>query len=1181
MAEREALHVLQFLKRRGGSRRIARYEGPASWEKRRSLFAESGLFDREWYLTNYPDVRRSGRDPLDHLAEYGAVEWRNPGPGFDAAFYASANPSFKETGLSPLEHFLLVGRPAGVSPIDTPDTGATPLRALIAKSGLFDARWYLTQYPDVEMSGEDPFAHFMRTGLSEGRDPGPGFETSFYLNKTPNLASSGIGPLEHFLRVGRSEGILPSSKAVREGQHFERLLKESGLFDADWYLERYPDVRSAGLDPFQHLVASGAREWRDPGPNFEAAFYAEQNRDFPQDRSISPLEHYLRFGRPAGVVAKGPPAYERWLAQFDELTADDRRRIANDALTIALPDVICFYIKPSIDDKTQEFRASVTTQIGVIPNLHCIDWESDKNLLADRLKSCADGTIVILADCAQLRPYAAYTFVVSLLSGNVEAVYSDHDHLDHDGRRTRPVFKPAMSPDFMRRAAYAGPVIALRIDARNRQILSESLIRSAGENPATAFAELLLSLDPTRIRRIPLCLYSLRSEAGRINSIKRSIYEVTSDEQRREPPLLLAKTPEVRILIPTRDRRELLEPCIESIWERTNYPSDRLRIVVIDNDTREPESVAYLNSIAADRRCAVVSSPGSFNFSKICNDGAAATDGDILVFLNNDITVIDSDWLHKIVSHAVRPDVGAVGTKLLYPDNTVQHGGVVLGVQGVGAHRLVHMHVEETTRLDSTREMSAVTGACLAIRRDVFEKHGGFDPVLAVSFNDADLCARLVEAGYRNIYIADPLLYHFESKSRGLDDTREKQTISRREAIYTRMRHADLFRDDPSYNPNLSLQKVGDLAVPPRCVPPWRRSATNKRVLLLSTGHGLGHGIGCVVALQADYFLRRGWTVTVGGPKGEKDQAYPGCARVELATDIQAAAFAVTGGFDCVIAHTPPFSSVSRYLGREPLFYIYDHGEPPPNLFEDRPAREAVDWEKRFCAPLARRVFAISQSVFDEQYRLDTQILRNGNTHLSSWTNDWRQKRQALRRKFGFEGRFVILNVCRFHEKERRYKGTTLYTELSAEAPFAIPALAGRAVFAIVGRGEEDDVAFLKKAGLTVFPNVSDSEMAELYAASDLYVSLSEWEGYNLGIGQALAMGLDVIASDIPAHREFGIPTANTVPKLCRLINDAFLRWDEGARERNARLEPWEEPLSRLIDTLEDDLAAATARSWP
>jgi glycosyltransferase involved in cell wall biosynthesis len=272
------------------------------------------------------------------------------------------------------------------------------------------------------------------------------------------------------------------------------------------------------------------------------------------------------------------------------------------------------------------------------------------------------------------------------------------------------------------------------------------------------------------------------------------------------------------------------------------------------------------------------------------------------------------------------------------------------------------------------------------------------------------------------------------------------------------------------------------------------------------------------------------------------------------------------------MAHTPPFFSIVRHLGAWPLVYATDHGEPPPYLFEDAQAREDVNWEKRFCAPMLRRVFAISQSVYASQYRKDAIVVRNGNTHLDTWSEDWAGRRRDLRAKFGFGDRFVVLNVCRFGVAERRYKGIVHYGEVASDLVYLHPNIVGRVVFVLAGRGDEEDVAYATSLGLTVFPNLTDAEITELYVAADLYMSLSAWEGYNLGIGQALALGLDVVASDTEAHREFGVETKSSVPDFCEAVARRAARFDETAQGRHAVVQPWADPLTRMAETVEADL---------
>lgn len=1150
-------------------------------EEFRDLVQQSGMFDPSWYLDRNHDVRSLGRDPLDHFLRDGAREGRDPGPDFDTTHYVKQHSGINDTGLSPFEHFLRFGQHASAAATESDasagDTASFAQR--VRASGLFDTAWYLAQNQDVRRSGRDPFEHFVADGAWERRDPGPDFNTAAYVERAGSVDFSKASPFEHYLNAG--EATDRRGETLTQDQQFRELLRGSGLFNQSWYLAHNPDIQRSGIEPFDHVVRFGAAEGRDPGPGFQAAFYAEQNPGVFAS-GLSPLEHYLRVGRAAGATPKGPDAYTQWIERYDELTASDRARISADGAASSFPTLVCLHVLSDGAVDTDELRTSLTAQIGIAPEIRIVAPQGGFNTPDHAIDDLPDDAILVLSGGqARLRPHAVYVLANIMVRECAAAAYSDHDHEAISGQRTRPVFKPEMSPDFMARQPYAGPVIAVRIDSAGRDRIAAALAMAARGDPSAAFAALLLGLDPVRVKRVPLPLYSLpvpvdgEEDARDVGAIA----PVRGDD-RTEVPSPAGELPQVIIVIPTRDSCEILKACIDSLLVNTDYPPDRFRVLVVDNGSREPDSLTYLRQLAEHPRCAVVSSPGPFNFAKICNDGATAADGEMLVFLNNDMTVIAPDWLAALAAHAVRPEIGVVGAQLLYPDDTVQHGGVLLGLQGVAGHHLQGVPAIDARRRDITRELTAVTGACLAVRRTVFEEIGGFDEALAVAFNDVALCMRAHEAGYRNLYLARPLLYHHESKSRGYDDTPEKLARNRREAIYARERFARYFRDDPAYNPNMSLQKPGELAVSPRVVRPWRRSPARRRALILSVGHGLGHGVGRVVALQVERLLARGWNVAVGGPVAQGDRLYPGCQRVRLETAADAAAFAVAEGFDCVVAHTPPFFSVTRYLGQRPLFYAYDHGEPPPEMFDDRVARENIDWEKRFCAPLAHRVFCISNAIRAQQYRRDAVVLRNGNGHLATWSAEWASRRASLRHRFGFEGRFVVLDVCRFHRGERRYKGVDAFASLAAEFPYVAPAAGRTAVFALAGRGDDDDIAFVRAAGLTVFPNVSDIEMAELYAASDLYVGLSRWEGYDLGVGQALAMGLDVIASDIPAHREFGVPVANSTPELCGLVGAAFERWDPEAIGRAAHIDDWDEPLTRMVDLMEEDLAADAARSW-
>ena len=1043
----------------------------------------------------------------------------------------------------------------------------------VQASGFFDPEFYALKYPEIRTFRKGPLAHFCQHGIYEHRDPGPNFNTNAYLELFPAAGKLKIPP---FMQILESEHLQePSYWLARDSNSLRYLLERSNLFDSMWYKKENPDVVRAGYDPILHLLDYGMREWRDPGPSFDTFFYAESYPSF-MALGLSPLEHFLRIGRAAGYKAIGLPKYERWVRRFHILNAADEARIAADVAVRPLPP-IAWYISPNEGD-TDEVQAALAAQVGALPHLVA-------GKPCATLAGLADGTVLILIGSdARLCPQATYVFARSLERFGMLAAYSDHHRINDVGLHSDPVFKPAMSPDFMARLPYAGLVVALLLTAETRGYAVEAMVTP---DPSTAWARLLLSLPSARVMRVPMPLYCLPSldnlvseknivyEPVASGGIPKSIIDSKDDEVKKT-------WPKVAVIIPTRDQQELLQNCIDSIFEHTHYPRERLRVVVVDNDSEEPDAIAYLNTLSLRSHCAVVSSPGRFNFAKICNEGAAASGGEVFIFLNNDTTVRQSDWVDKLAHQAIRSEIGVVGAQLLYPDLTVQHGGVILGIQGVAAHRLLGLKAEQAAQRDVTREMVAVTGACLAIRTALFQELGGFDERLGVAFNDTALCVRSHELGYRNIYIAEPLLIHHESKSRGFDDSREKLARHRREAIYVRERYGHLFRNDPSYNPNLSIQDIGKLAVPPRIVQPWRRSKSgSRRALILSTVHGIGHGVAEVVAQQAAFLIGLGWEVIVGGPTTRRDRPYPGCRRVAVWSSQDSAALAVEEGVDCIIAHTPPFFSVTRFLGRRPLVYLYDHGEPPPELFlTDRTHREDVNWEKRFVAPLARRTFVISQTIFDQQFQSDAVVLRNGNSHLSAWTPDWARRRAELREKFGFANRFVVLSVCRFGEEERRYKGIDAYLDLVGELPFIFPDLAKKSIFVQAGRGNQRDIAYVKEGGLRPFANVTELELAELYAASDLYLSLSKWEGYNLGVGQALAMGLPVVASDIPAHREFGVNTASTIVRLCALLAEQYATWDETATMRKAWIEPWEAPLARMAELIEDDCVEEDLGPW-
>jgi GT2 family glycosyltransferase len=268
-------------------------------------------------------------------------------------------------------------------------------------------------------------------------------------------------------------------------------------------------------------------------------------------------------------------------------------------------------------------------------------------------------------------------------------------------------------------------------------------------------------------------------------------------------PLSASET--VSIIIPSKDNPELLATCLRSIREITAGVEPE--IIVADNGSVRPETKAYLRRLELTGTAAVIPCPGPFNFSRINNDARRHASGSILVFLNDDTRIVSPDWLIELASLAARPEIGAVGALLLYPDGAVQHAGVVLGIRGIADHAFRHESGDAAGYMDllrCRREVTAVTGACLAVSAVHFDAIGGFDETLAVTANDMDLCLRLRARGLINIWSPWCVVEHAESKSRGVDCTDAALERQGQETLVFTRRWGHLLDCDPTYNPGLS-----------------------------------------------------------------------------------------------------------------------------------------------------------------------------------------------------------------------------------------------------------------------------------------------------------------------------------------------------------------------------------------
>jgi GT2 family glycosyltransferase len=264
----------------------------------------------------------------------------------------------------------------------------------------------------------------------------------------------------------------------------------------------------------------------------------------------------------------------------------------------------------------------------------------------------------------------------------------------------------------------------------------------------------------------------------------------------------------VSIIVPTRDGQPLLSRCVRTLLDNTDYPD--YEIIVVDHGSRDERTLRYLERAQEDERVVVLRQNAPFNFSALNNFAATKATGGVLAFVNDDIQAVETSWLREMVSHAIRPGVGCVGAKLLYPDGRIQHGGVVLGIGGIAGHAFKYSSGAGSgyfSKLRMAHTVSAVTAACMVVERRKFERVGGFDEQqLAVAFNDVDLCLRLGEAGYRSVLTPHAVLIHQESASRGSDEEESKRERFEREQRVMRDRWQRQLASDPYYSPHLTSE---------------------------------------------------------------------------------------------------------------------------------------------------------------------------------------------------------------------------------------------------------------------------------------------------------------------------------------------------------------------------------------
>ena len=471
------------------------------------------------------------------------------------------------------------------------------------------------------------------------------------------------------------------------------------------------------------------------------------------------------------------------LARGPELTPEERKAQA------ALPRAIRFEIilpgKNADGKAREEALSSLREQIYTRFEIGKTNGET------------AEDYAVFMDEDGWLHPGALYEIAKAICETGAEFLYTDEDFFTAlPARLNRPWCKPGYGPDTMRGCEVCGAFFAC-----SKALLKKTGAEGyAGMSPEERWdAVIRMAAAATRVERVPKILFYRRVPAGEafLPAVRRV----------RDP---IEGEPLVSILIPNKDHREYLARCIDSIREKTTWP--KWEIIVIENNSEDEETFRYYEEIGKDERIRVIRREGRFNYSAVNNAGFREAKGEQILLLNNDTEVVSPDWIQEMLMYAQREDVGAVGARLHFPDGTIQHAGIGMGIRIIAGHYFRGEAGDSKGyygRLSYAQEVSAVTAACMMIPRRVYEEMHGLDESFSVVFNDVDLCLRIREAGYNIVWTPWAELTHYESKSRGTDtETEEKKRFFVGETNrFLRKWYRVLKEGDPYYNPNLTRDK--------------------------------------------------------------------------------------------------------------------------------------------------------------------------------------------------------------------------------------------------------------------------------------------------------------------------------------------------------------------------------------
>lgn len=584
-----------------------------------------------------------------------------------------------------------------------------------------------------------------------------------------------------------------------------------------------------------------------------------------------------RWVSAGGVVQSTPEALDRhdyatWVKRYDTLDEEGRRKISEEIngwdhkplISIIMPvyNPPMDLLREAVDSVSAQLyknwelciaddastHPEVTTYLKQLakqdPRFKVVLREENGHIskASNSALELAHGEYVALMDNDDLLPAHALYWIARTIHEHPEVavIYSDEDKIDVQGNRSSPYFKTDWNIYLFRSHNMISHLGVYRRDLVQR--VGGFRVGMEGSQDYDLALRCIEQVKPEQIVHIPHVLYHWRVHPGSTAmSLGEKPYAQIAGQKALDQHLertgiaghaelldfgmyrvhyeLPPEQPLVSLIIPTRNAVALVRQCIESIQQKTNY--QHYEIILVDNGSDDPESLQYFESLKQQPNISVLRDDGPFNYSALNNQAVREARGELIGLINNDIEVISPDWLGEMVSLALQPGAGAVGARLWYPDNRLQHGGIIMGPLTLAGHAhkfLPRGHHGYFGRASLIQGMSAVTAACLIVRKSIFEEVGGLNEVeLKIAFNDVDFCLKVMAAGYQNIWTPNADLYHHESATRGLEDSPEKIERFQSEVKYVQEKWKDVIAADPAYNPNLSFEfEDFSLAFPPR-----------------------------------------------------------------------------------------------------------------------------------------------------------------------------------------------------------------------------------------------------------------------------------------------------------------------------------------------------------------------------